>query len=98
MWNADDRTHACAGTHVLLVLVEECDAGDELVAELQGVGHRDAQDRAVQSNVRNAFTATRIYYNEALRYDANVARMTEVAGVKGDAHRSSAAGGVSNWW
>jgi type IV pilus assembly protein PilA len=37
-----------------------------------------ANDRAVQANVRNAFTATRIYYNESLRYTAVTADMTAV--------------------
>ena len=37
-----------------------------------------ANDRAVQANVRNAFTATRIFYNESLRYTENTADMTAV--------------------
>lgn len=32
---------------------------------------RTANDRAVASNVRNAFTATRVYYNEKLAYTAD---------------------------
>lgn len=34
-----------------------------------------ANDRAVQSNVRNAFTAARVYYNEHLTYSAAVGDM-----------------------
>ena len=37
-----------------------------------------ANDRAVQANVRNAFTATRIYYNESLRYTDVTADMRAV--------------------
>ena len=37
-----------------------------------------ANDRAVQANVRNAFTATRIYYNESLEYTDVTAEMTAV--------------------
>ncbi len=43
------------------------------------LGARDqANDRAVQSNVRNAFSATRIYYNERLRYPEDPAGMKEI--------------------
>lgn len=37
-----------------------------------------ANDRAVQSNVRNAFTATRVYYNENLAYSGDPAVMRGV--------------------
>lgn len=37
-----------------------------------------ANDRAVQSNVRNALTATRIFYNESLEYSATPADMVDV--------------------
>lgn len=37
-----------------------------------------AGDRGVQSNVRNAFTATRIWYNGVLRYSAEPADMTRI--------------------
>ena len=39
---------------------------------------RTAGDRATQGNVRNAFSATRIYYNERLRYTADPAEMVAV--------------------
>ena len=37
-----------------------------------------ANDRATQANVRNAFTATRVFYNEELRYSAVPADMQAV--------------------
>jgi type IV pilus assembly protein PilA len=37
-----------------------------------------ANDRATQSNVRNAFTATRVYYNERLSYSADPTTMAKV--------------------
>jgi len=37
-----------------------------------------ANDRAVQSNVRNAFTATRVFYNESLEYTEDAAKMRAV--------------------
>lgn len=37
-----------------------------------------ANDRAIQSNVRNAFTAARVYYNENLAYSADPAVMQAV--------------------
>jgi type IV pilus assembly protein PilA len=39
---------------------------------------RVANDRATQANVRNAFTATRVYYNEKLSYTTDTAKMLEV--------------------
>ena len=39
---------------------------------------RTANDRATQANVRNAFTATRIYYNEKLSYTTDTAAMQNV--------------------
>lgn len=39
---------------------------------------QQANDRAVQHNVRNALTATRVYYNESLSYSAVPADMLEV--------------------
>ena len=41
-------------------------------------GRRTAGDRATQGNVRSAFTATRIYYNERLQYSADPAEMVVV--------------------
>jgi type IV pilus assembly protein PilA len=41
-------------------------------------GRRTAGDRATQGNVRSAFTATRIYYNERLQYSADPAEMVAV--------------------
>ncbi len=37
-----------------------------------------ANDRAVESNVRNAFTATRVYYNDKQRYSDDPAEMSGV--------------------
>ena len=37
-----------------------------------------ANDRATQANVRNAFAATRIYYNEELRYTTDTVAMQAV--------------------
>lgn len=39
---------------------------------------QEANDRAVQANVRNAFVATRIYYNAELSYTTSTAAMLEV--------------------
>ena len=39
---------------------------------------RTANDRATQANVRNAFTATRVYYNEKLSYTTDMAAMLAV--------------------
>jgi type IV pilus assembly protein PilA len=39
---------------------------------------RTANDRATQANVRNAFTATRVYYNEKLAYTTDTTKMAEV--------------------
>jgi type IV pilus assembly protein PilA len=39
---------------------------------------RTANDRATQANVRNAFTATRIYYNEKLSYTTDAVKMQAV--------------------
>lgn len=39
---------------------------------------RTANDRAVESNVRTAFTAARVYYNEKLEYSADTVEMTGV--------------------
>jgi type IV pilus assembly protein PilA len=39
---------------------------------------RTANDRATQGNVRNAFSAARIYYNERFRYSADPAEMVAV--------------------
>lgn len=39
---------------------------------------RTANDRATQANVRNAFTATRVYYNEKLSYTTDAAKLREV--------------------
>jgi type IV pilus assembly protein PilA len=36
---------------------------------------RTANDRAVESNVRNAFTAARVFYNEKLEYSADPSEM-----------------------
>lgn len=41
-------------------------------------GRRTAGDRATQGNVRNAFSATRIYYNERLQYSAVPGEMVAV--------------------
>jgi type IV pilus assembly protein PilA len=41
-------------------------------------GRRTAGDRATQANVRNAFSAARIYYNERLLYSADPAEMVVV--------------------
>jgi type IV pilus assembly protein PilA len=41
-------------------------------------GRRTAGDRAIQGNVRNAFSATRIYYNERLQYSADPSEMVAV--------------------
>jgi type IV pilus assembly protein PilA len=41
-------------------------------------GRRTAGDRATQGNVRNAFSATRIYYNERSRYSADPGEMVAV--------------------
>ncbi len=37
-----------------------------------------AADRAVQSSIRNAFAATRIYYNDKLAYTADVTEMRAI--------------------
>ena len=37
-----------------------------------------SNDRATQANVRNAFTATRVYYNEHNEYSADAAAMRDV--------------------
>jgi type IV pilus assembly protein PilA len=39
---------------------------------------RTANDRATQANVRNAFTATRVYYNEKLAYTTDTVAMQGV--------------------
>jgi type IV pilus assembly protein PilA len=39
---------------------------------------RTANDRATQANVRNAFTATRVYYNEKLDYTTDTVAMQGV--------------------
>jgi type IV pilus assembly protein PilA len=39
---------------------------------------RTANDRATQANVRNAFTATRVYYNEKLAYTTDTVTMQGV--------------------
>jgi type IV pilus assembly protein PilA len=39
---------------------------------------RTANDRATQANVRNAFTATRVYYNESLKYTTDTTKMADV--------------------
>jgi len=39
---------------------------------------RTANDRATQANVRNAFTATRVYYNEKLAYTTDLVKMQGV--------------------
>ena len=50
-----------------------------LVAIPAFLGTRDrANDRVVQSNVRNAFAATRIYYAEKQRYTESPAEMTAI--------------------
>ena len=41
-------------------------------------GRRTAGDRATQGNVRSAFTATRIYYNERYQYSADPNEMVAV--------------------
>jgi type IV pilus assembly protein PilA len=41
-------------------------------------GRQTAADRATQGNVRNAFSAARIYYNERFRYSADPAEMVAV--------------------
>lgn len=37
-----------------------------------------SNDRAIQSNVRNAFTATRVFYNENLKYSGDPVEMAAV--------------------
>ncbi len=56
-----------------------------IIGILLGVGlpaylgaRRTANDRAVAGNVRNAFTAARVYYNERLAYTANIGEMTAI--------------------
>jgi type IV pilus assembly protein PilA len=39
---------------------------------------RTANDRATQANVRNAFTATRVYYNESRKYTTDTTKMADV--------------------
>jgi type IV pilus assembly protein PilA len=39
---------------------------------------RTANDRATQANVRNAFSATRIYYNDKYRYSADPTEMVVI--------------------
>ena len=41
-------------------------------------GRQTAGDRATQGNVRNAFSAARIYYNERFEYSADPAEMVAV--------------------
>jgi type IV pilus assembly protein PilA len=41
-------------------------------------GRQTAADRGTQANVRNAFSAARIYYNEQFRYSADPAEMLAV--------------------